>query len=750
MNHDLGASTGEDARDPVAALGTAPDADAAWEQHLERAQHAGLELAERPSLLTGQHRLTFDAVARGLSGAALAGALAAVATTAVSPRPRLLLAAIALCGVALLVETLTRLEWRPLRLRSRSESRDALLVGVTCAGLVLAAHLTGGGLSPLAALPLLLVVMASAALPAREAMAVAGGTALLLLSLYTTAGNRHWAQAVGLAASALAMGGLAALALRGTALRFRDRAAAAVELRLQKMLEDARSYRLTGALEVVDHERKRAIAAALAVRESFGQLVEVTARALRPSTTMLLWLDESGQTLRVRELRTSSDHVVSGPIDARRGVLGSVVQSRAPVNLAQLKPDTDGITYYQAGEVPLHFLAAPVFEGEHLRGVLAVDRSSGEPFTAADEALLCGLAREVVRAVEAERLFAIMDRDRRGQEAMLKLIEALNQALSLEAVLDALASGLRAVARCPIAAVVLVEDKQLKVRRARGPQGPLELEGAQLDDEGSLLASAIHTQAALPARSDLGAGRSRAPLFGRRCDPPDLKRGKVLPLTYQGECLGALVVATQQSRGLGDEVVRLLHLAAGYAAVSIVNGRLYARMEHMATRDGLTGLVNHRTFQEQLEQALARCRRGNRALTLLLCDIDHFKKVNDTHGHPTGDEVLRRVASVLSTEARCTDITARYGGEEFAIVMEDTDAVGGLQVAERIRNAVGNQRVATERGPLQVTLSGGLATFAADASERSELIKRADTALYEAKRAGRNRCLHTRPGQGAP
>jgi diguanylate cyclase (GGDEF)-like protein len=305
------------------------------------------------------------------------------------------------------------------------------------------------------------------------------------------------------------------------------------------------------------------------------------------------------------------------------------------------------------------------------------------------------------------------------------------------------------VARCPIAAVVLVEDGTLKVRRARSAQGTLELEGAQLEDEGSLVASAVRTQAALPARSDLGAARNRMPLFGRRRDPPDLRRGKVLPLVHQGECLGALVVATNQARGLGDEVVRLLHLAAGYAAVSIVNGRLYARMEHMATRDGLTGLINHRAFQEQLEQALARCRRGNRPLTLMLCDIDHFKKVNDTHGHPIGDEVLRRVASVLATEARCTDVTARYGGEEFAVVMEDTDAAGGMQVAERIRHAVGDQSVATERGPLQVTLSAGLATFSADASERAELIKRADTALYQAKRAGRNRCLHTRPGQGA-
>ncbi|MBN2358155.1 MAG: GGDEF domain-containing protein, partial [Deltaproteobacteria bacterium] len=118
-------------------------------------------------------------------------------------------------------------------------------------------------------------------------------------------------------------------------------------------------------------------------------------------------------------------------------------------------------------------------------------------------------------------------------------------------------------------------------------------------------------------------------------------------------------------------------------------------------------------------------------------------------GHPIGDEVLRRVASVLATEARCTDVTARYGGEEFAVVMEDTDATGGLQVAERIRLSVGSQSVATERGPLQVTLSAGLATFPADAGERAELIKRADTALYRAKRAGRNRCLQTHPGQGA-
>jgi two-component system, cell cycle response regulator len=164
-------------------------------------------------------------------------------------------------------------------------------------------------------------------------------------------------------------------------------------------------------------------------------------------------------------------------------------------------------------------------------------------------------------------------------------------------------------------------------------------------------------------------------------------------------------------------------------------------METMATTDGLTGLTNHRSFQERLSEMLERAHRHGHKVAVLLCDIDHFKPVNDNYGHPVGDEFLRRVARVLQDTVRKIDITARYGGEEFVVVLEATDEANATRMANRIREGVAEIVVDTEKGPLQVTQSIGLAIFPDDATEKATLIERADHALYHAKDNGRNRVV---------
>src|SRR5262249_29217286 len=147
------------------------------------------------------------------------------------------------------------------------------------------------------------------------------------------------------------------------------------------------------------------------------------------------------------------------------------------------------------------------------------------------------------------------------------------------------------------------------------------------------------------------------------------------------------------------------------------------------------------TFQTRADEALAQAKRYGRHCSVVLVDVDHFKSVNDTHGHPAGDRVLQGVARILRQQARDTDIVARYGGEEFAIVMPQTDARGAKVIAERIRECVGSSPFSTEQGPLRVTVSLGLATYPVDGTEKQQLIDLADQALYQAKRQGRNRSL---------
>jgi len=168
------------------------------------------------------------------------------------------------------------------------------------------------------------------------------------------------------------------------------------------------------------------------------------------------------------------------------------------------------------------------------------------------------------------------------------------------------------------------------------------------------------------------------------------------------------------------------------AATALDNARLLETMTHQARHDNLTGLLGHRAFQEALEEGVAA--DGEDALTLATIDIDDFKIVNDLHGHPIGDEALRRVAEALRHSVRDQDSVFRVGGEEFAVLLPGLTASDALPVAERLRAAVARIPFAL---PLRVSI--GLASWPADAADRDALLERADDALYSAKHAGKDR-----------
>jgi diguanylate cyclase (GGDEF)-like protein len=172
------------------------------------------------------------------------------------------------------------------------------------------------------------------------------------------------------------------------------------------------------------------------------------------------------------------------------------------------------------------------------------------------------------------------------------------------------------------------------------------------------------------------------------------------------------------------------------------------QLARLAAHDPLTGLSNRRDFMERAEAACSTARRYGRELCVLMLDLDHFKRINDTCGHAAGDDVLRFIAATLALQLRGADLTGRIGGEEFAVVLPETGLEAGLQTAERIRAAVERAAIPTAHAPqpLQVTVSIGLAARGASGTTLPELLHLADGALYEAKRAGRNR---VRPASGA-
>jgi diguanylate cyclase (GGDEF)-like protein len=215
-----------------------------------------------------------------------------------------------------------------------------------------------------------------------------------------------------------------------------------------------------------------------------------------------------------------------------------------------------------------------------------------------------------------------------------------------------------------------------------------------------------------------------------------------VPIMIEGKILGGLIFINKAG---GDEFTMEDEdnalMVSFQAAMAIEKSFYHEEVINLARTDGLTGLNNHRTFHEQLDIELKRARRFGNHLSLLLIDIDFFKKFNDTHGHQGGDTALKELAVILRKNLREIDSAGRYGGEEFTIILPETGLDGALKTAERIKKEIGVHPIVINGKETFLTVSIGVSVFPDDAMGKEGLIKAADDALYTAKRLGRNRVV---------
>ncbi|HVU51024.1 MAG TPA: sensor domain-containing diguanylate cyclase [Polyangia bacterium] len=528
-----------------------------------------------------------------------------------------------------------------------------------------------------------------------------------------------------------------------------------VEDEVASMRQDARDFRListalshdSSVRSRAEEEQKLSQGSIETIHQQLFYNLELLRSSLGLHSCALLWLDESGELLKVKELCTDSPHVTEAPIPAGGGVLGAILKELRPFVLEA--PKLSLLPYY-AGPAPVTgFVGVPVVEGRTARGVLVADRSDGRKFEDADVALMTNAALQVVRCVQSERVFHAVERSKHEHERFYRASSELNRALTLEEVYDAAIAAARSVCEFEFAAIATYDGRKGShtIRKVVGELAE-KLDGTTHRDPSSITSMVVKNKLALPAGGDWR--EHDVPVFSHPMRIRDFESLYVLPLLVKDEVVGTFTVAAKRVGAFPSDRREMLGVIANQVAISLQNGRMVQALEEQATTDGLTGLVNHRTFQERFSAMLGRAERHKFPVSLILTDIDHFKKVNDTYGHPTGDEVLRRVAAILKASARKIDICARYGGEEFAIVLESTDREGARQLAERIRNEVAQQTFQSSKGPFKATLSLGISTFPEDGREKAELIAHSDQCLYAAKHGGRNRTVCYGDIAGAP
>lgn len=210
----------------------------------------------------------------------------------------------------------------------------------------------------------------------------------------------------------------------------------------------------------------------------------------------------------------------------------------------------------------------------------------------------------------------------------------------------------------------------------------------------------------------------------------------IAPLAVGGELIGVLVL--EEVDTASPQFRRMLQLLANVSALAIKNARLFQRIADMARHDGLTGLLNHASFQERLRELVDHAQCAHKPLTLIMSDVDSFKSINDAYGHPIGDQVLREVARTWRKVAPDDAVVARYGGEEFVCAVLGIDLEQASDLAEALRSTIETLPLSFDKGILSVTASFGVAELGQPARNATELIRLADDALYQSKRAGRN------------
>lgn len=453
---------------------------------------------------------------------------------------------------------------------------------------------------------------------------------------------------------------------------------------------------------------------------------------LRPGAASLFLFSEGELALRCS---TDGELTISG-----HGVIQKAVGLRQTIVSDDLAGDRLEAGYRRAGKVS-SMAASPVMDGDIVLGVLALDSPRKGAFGADAATALELFSSQVAGVLKMRRMFAETEKLNEWLSVVHEESSRLAAPLKSRAIIEAASDAMQKIA--PLNVHVFLKSGA-GYRLMHRSDAELK-EDAVFSLKDTLVDMAITEREKKYFRS-LGS----YPLSPLPYDGGPAQSALMLPLVSEDEPLGAVVLSSEETDSLKPLQIYFLEVLANQATTALKNALLHEEIERRARTDGLTGLFNHKFFKEQLSAELNRFMRTRRPFSLLLLDIDHFKHINDAHGHPAGDEVLKGIASTLRKTLRNIDITARYGGEEFAALLLDTDAPGAVRMAERLRRAIGRAEHHTERGVLKVTASIGVASCPGDASTESALLELADRALYRAKAGGRNRTAASRDLKASP
>jgi len=376
----------------------------------------------------------------------------------------------------------------------------------------------------------------------------------------------------------------------------------------------------------------------------------------------------------------------------------------------------------------------PIISRSNIIGVLALgEKQKKARYSLEDINFSERIISRVAISLEKEFLQDQLKKREQELELINRLAGVISSSLNIQEVYDAFVSELKEVVETDSTAVVLIEGNDIYFSALSTEVGSAWHTGQRLPIAGTATEWVYLNKKPF---YDRDLTQSKRFSTGEEYFKRGIRSILYLPLQIKGEVTGILILSSRKPYAYNVEQLVLLEHLAAQIAVPIENSRLYAKSEQIARVDILTELFNRRHFDERIKEEIDRHSRYGDILTLLLLDLDNFKKYNDTYGHLSGDRIIVHASNLIKNTIRSSDLAFRYGGDEFAVILPNSPTSEAFSVAERIREKISSEMSSRQ---LDITISIGLASWPGDGQTLDELCNAADTALYYAKRTGQNR-----------
>ena len=502
------------------------------------------------------------------------------------------------------------------------------------------------------------------------------------------------------------------------------------------------------------------------VKVILSEVLENITSMLSSELGSLMLVDEPAQELVIKASKGLSDDVINKTcIKVGKGISGWVAKAGSPLLIRNIETDErfsrqNSKRYYTSS-----LLSAPIRVRNRIVGVINVNnKSTREPFTEYDLSLLTILTNEMSIAIESshwqkelEEASAKIEKLKVSKQILSDIARSLDDELyeltisqevsniiysrlDHKEIIDAILEIIERSIDCHLCGLLFVDEEKKTgiIVEVKYPATQQEIDSFKLKIIETF--NRLTGGRLLPEQVSVDQARDSGNLIDSSVEDRNILSSFQAQLLLAGEKpIGMLAVTNSFPGAFSGEDLRVFSIISRHSSIAINNTLLHKKITELSITDGLTGLYVYRYFNDALEKEILRSARYRQPFGLIMIDLDSFKKINDSYGHPQGDEVLKEVSQIFRKICREVDIVARYGGEEFAIILPETDMEGAFVLADRIRMVIKNYAFGAKENVINLTASIGVASYPDIAISKTDIIKHVDRALYKAKAEGRNK-----------